>query len=138
MNTPLQPIHLRCEYEINPLGIDEVVPRLSWQLSDPRRGARQSAYEVNVASTLALLDSEPDVWNSAKIVSDQSVQVEYRGKPLQSRQRCWWKVRVWDAGGQPSPWSEPAWWEMAFTRREDWTAKWIGSRIVGGPYSIPP
>ena len=74
----------------------------------------------------------------AKLYSDQSIQVAYAGKPLGSRQRCYWKVRTWDARGDASPWSEAAWWEMGFTRREEWKGKWIGSPIVGGPYSIPP
>jgi len=47
------PIHLRCEYLENPLGIDVVKPRLSWQLkaSNPiQQGQMQSAYQVLVAS----------------------------------------------------------------------------------------
>jgi alpha-L-rhamnosidase len=138
MNALLQPINLRCEYEQNPLGIDELAPRLSWQVNDPRRGARQTAYDIKVASSPELLKSQPDLWNSGKAASDQSIQIAYAGKPLSSRQCCFWQVRTWDAQDQPSPWSELASWEMAFTRREEFTAKWIGSKIVGGPYSIPP
>src|SRR5438093_7386311 len=51
--------------------------------------------------------------------------------------RCNWKVRTWDLNGEPSPWSDPAFWEMAFLERSDWKARWIASPIVGGPYSIP-
>ena len=40
----------RCEGMTEPLGIDITHPRLSWQLQDSRRGARQTAYEVRVAS----------------------------------------------------------------------------------------
>src|SRR5579872_6526670 len=138
MNAPLQPINLRCEYELNPLGIDEPHPRLSWQVNDSRRGAKQSAYEILAASTLPLLNSGADLWNSEKIASDQSIHVAYQGKPLISRQRVFWKVRTWDAEGNASPWSEPAWWEMGLPSRDNWKASWIGSPIVGGPYSIPP
>src|ERR1700736_3722559 len=102
------PINLRCEYVNNPLGIDDAKPRLCWQVNDPRRGAMQSAYEICVASSLAHLDSTPDLWNSGKVASEQSIQVEYEGKPLSPRQRCYWKVRTWDSQGHPSGWSEPA------------------------------
>ncbi|HSV13352.1 MAG TPA: family 78 glycoside hydrolase catalytic domain, partial [Tepidisphaeraceae bacterium] len=133
------PIHLRCEYFENPLVIDVPQPRLSWRLNDDRRGAAQSAYEIHVASTPQLLaDGKVDLWNSGKVASDLSIQVPYGGKPLQSRQRCHWAVRYWDAGDAPSPWSEPASWEMGLLNRDDWTANWIGAPIVGGPYTIPP
>ncbi len=45
------PGHLQCESMPEPLGIDIAHPRLSWQLRDSRRGARQTAYEVRVASS---------------------------------------------------------------------------------------
>jgi alpha-L-rhamnosidase len=138
MNSPLPPINLRCEYEFNPLGIDDRQPRLSWQVNDSRRGAKQSAYEIWVTSGLPALKSTPDLWNSGKIASDQSIHVAYKGKTLISRQRAFWKVRTWDAQDQASSWSEPAWWEMGLSHRDDWTGSWIGSPIVGGPYSIPP
>src|SRR5580704_9191 len=138
MNSPLQPINLRCEYEINPLGIDDRQPRLSWQVNDSRRGAKQSAYEIWVASTLPALKSTPELWNSGKIVSNQSIHVVHKGKALISRQRAFWKVRTWDAHDQASPWSEPAWWETGLYNADDWKGRWIGSPIVGGPYSIPP
>ena len=122
--TPMQPSNLRCEYFVDPIGIDAASPRMSWQ-SD---AARQSAYQVVVDGT----------WDSEKVESDQSIHVAYAGSALRSRQRCEWKVRVWDGDGQPSQWSEPATFEMGLLDRADWRAKWIGSRLVGGPYSIPP
>ncbi|HWP41296.1 MAG TPA: hypothetical protein VNL70_10260, partial [Tepidisphaeraceae bacterium] len=90
-----QPISLRCEYLVNPLGIDTPRPRLSWELADPRRGARQTAYQIAVAGSLARLGSDqPDLWNSGIVSSDQSIHVEYAGAELASRQRCYWKVRT--------------------------------------------
>jgi alpha-L-rhamnosidase len=122
--TPMQPSNLRCEYFVDPIGIDAATPRLSW-LSG---AARQSAYQVVVDG----------VWDSGKVESDQSIHVAYGGRALRSRQRFQWKVRVWDGDGQASQWSEPATFEMGLLNRADWRAKWIGSHVVGGPYSIPP
>src|SRR5262245_27394816 len=123
-----QPTNLRCEYFVNPLGIDAPRPRLSWQLNDSARGARQTAYQVVAEGS----------WDSGKVESDQSIHVEYAGPALKSRQRVNWKVRVWGQDGKESPWSEPATFEMGLLEKSDWRALWIGSPIVGGPYTIPP
>lgn len=48
-----------------------------------------------------------DFWDSGKIDTDQSVNVEYQGKPLESNKAYWWKVRTWDQNGRPSLYSEP-------------------------------
>ena len=101
--SPATAEHLRCEYRVDPLGIDVVKPRLSWEMRDARRGAKQTAYQVLVASTPEkLADDDGDLWDSGKVVTDQSTQVVYAGKPLESRMRCCWKVRLWDADGEPT------------------------------------
>ncbi len=126
------PAQLRCEYHVNPIGIEEARPRLSWQLEDDRRGARQSAYRVLVASSLELLAADKgDLWDSGIMKSDRSIQVEYEGTALKSRQRAHWKVRAWDADDQPGAWSEPVHWEMGLLCRDDWKAAWIGSHLAG-------
>src|SRR5258705_4613263 len=80
------PGHLQCESLPEPLGIDIAQPRLSWQLQDSRRGARQTAYEVRVAgSAEALAQDHADVWDSGKVDSDQSVNVPYGGPAVESR-----------------------------------------------------
>jgi alpha-L-rhamnosidase len=130
------PAKLRCEYRENPLGIDAAKPRLSWTFEgrDQKiedRGQKQSAYQVLVASTEELLRKDKgDLWDSGEVASDQSTQVEYAGKALESRRYCHWKVRVWLAGGdkkgKPTDWSKPALWTMGLLTPADWQAKWIG------------
>lgn len=116
---------LRCEYEVNPLGIDVARPRLSWVLEAPGRGQRQTAYRVRVASRAEhLAAGAGDVWDSGKVASDQSVHVEYGGRALQPRERCWWQVTVWDKDGRPIT-SEPAWWEMGLMEGASWPGTWI-------------
>ena len=120
------PAHLLCEGMQEPLGIDVSHPQLSWQLQDSRRGARQSAYEIRVASsTEALAQDHADVWDSGRVDSDQSVNVSYSGPAVESRRRYYWQVRVWDSQGQASPYSQPSWWEMGLLSLQDWKAKWI-------------
>ncbi len=118
--------NLRCEYLTNPLGIDAPNPRLSWVLDSSRRGERQTAYQVLVASSAKLLDKDTgDLWDSGRVASDASAQVVYAGKPLTSRQPAFWKVRVWDAAGKPARWSKVAKWEMGLLAAADWKAQWI-------------
>lgn len=121
---------LRCEYLISPLAIDTREPRLSWQVESNTRGARQTAYQIIVATTAAnLTASKGDLWDTGKVTSNETIQIAYQGKPLQSRQRCFWKVRVWDQNGQASSWSEPAQWAMGLMEPADWSAKWVGDKL---------
>ena len=122
---------LRCEFRVNPLGIDTAQPRFSWALRSDLRGDRQTAYQVLAASgPEPLARDQGDLWDSGKVPSDQSIEVVYAGKPLQSGQRVWWKVRVWNVAGEASPFSEPAWFETALLADGDWRAEWIQARAV--------
>jgi len=146
--------NLRCEYREDPLGIDVTKPRLSWviearsqnaegALANPEktgealtgmaegntdvRSQKQTAYQVLVASAPELLaNDQGDLWDSGKVASDQSIQVEYKGKSLESRMQCHWKVRVWDKDDKASKWSAPAFWTMGLLDSTAWRAKWIG------------
>jgi alpha-L-rhamnosidase len=124
--TGIRPVHLKCEYRVDPLGIEERAPRLSWALEAEGRGQVQSAYRVLVAA------SEGDLlWDSGRIESSRSVGVEYEGETLQSGSRFVWKVRVWDGAGNPSPYSEPAVFETGLLERSDWEGIWIS--LGAGP-----
>lgn len=126
--------NLTCEYSTNPLGIDVMHPRLSWQMQTERQGAHQTAYRILVASAVGGL---ADLWDSGKVKMDQSVHVVYGGPSLASRQRVYWNVTVWDETELVNQ-SETAWFEMGLLNRKDWNCKWIGSTLVGGPRSTIP
>ena len=118
---------LRCEYRDNPLGIDVVRPRLSWTIESDQRSQRQTAYQILVSSSPEKLSrDEGDLWDSGKVASDCSTQVDYEGKPLSSHQWCLWKVRIWDGRGQPQAWIAAAQWSMGILDAKAWKAQWIG------------
>lgn len=122
----LVPANLQCEYLVNPLGIDALQPRLTWQVQSDERDQRQTAYQILVASDALSLDQNVgDLWDSGKISRNQTINVEYEGKPLVSRQVCFWKVKVWDGQGVSSDWSAPAKWSMALLNSNDWRASYI-------------
>ena len=131
---------LRCEYRANPLGIDAGKPRLSWIITSAQRGERQTAYHLLVASTPELLaKNQGDLWDSGRVESAQSIQLEYAGKALNSRQLCFWKVQVWDRQGKPSAWSQPALWTMGLLNSADWQgAQWIGLEVAKDPTATKP
>jgi len=119
--------NLRCEYLLNPIGVDEATPRLSWQIVSSERGDFQQSYQVLVSLTPENLSKGiGDIWNTGKRNSGESIQIEYQGKPLLSGTRYFWKVRIWDKEGRPSKWSKTASWSMGLLAKKDWNnAQWI-------------
>ena len=122
--TPLTLVNLRCEYQQNPLGLGVRKPRLSWQMQGEKRGLRQTAYRILVSDNAeSITQNKGTIWDSKRVTSNQSILVEYGGPSLQSRQRYYWKVIVWDLHNQRSAWSDIAFWEMGLL--EAWQASWI-------------
>ena len=81
----MRAINLRTEHMINPIGIDSKEPYLSWNCED---GRRQTAYQI------VAMDENGVVWDSSRVESDSmhaSCPLE-----LKSRQRIFWKIRLWD------------------------------------------
>ncbi len=130
--TSLTVRNLRCEYKVNPIGVDIRKPRFSWELESMNRGVKQTAYQIIVSSDKKkLLNGISDIWDSKKISSDQSIQVYYGGNLLKSNHKYYWKVNVWDQKGKLHS-SEPAFWTSGLFNPGDWKAKWIGlDKAVG-------
>jgi alpha-L-rhamnosidase len=123
-------VELRVDDLNAPLGIDDPTPRFSWQLSDPARGARQSAYEVEVFASPALAAANKPEWSSGRVATDQSLNVRYAGPSLEASHRYIWRVKVWAANGAASGASEPisaeSSWETGLLHQEAWRGDWIG------------
>ncbi len=125
---PIRLTGLTTEYAPAPFGTDIRRPRLSWISTAGGHGASQSAYQVVVATTPDLLDSDvADVWDSGRVESPASVNVEYDGPDLPARTRYYWRVRVWDGDGRGARWSEPAWFETGLLGEGFGDAAWIGA-----------
>ncbi|MBL8861260.1 MAG: alpha-L-rhamnosidase N-terminal domain-containing protein [Planctomycetes bacterium] len=123
---PGAPHRLRVELREDPLGVDDPRPRFSWELDDPRRAARSSAYHLLVAaSEVGLKGGKGDAWDSGQVESGRTSGVEYAGKPLEAGRTYWWTVRSWDATGVASPWSAPVRFVPAPRPDHAWQASWI-------------
>lgn len=125
--TSLRPIDLRCDWMMDPLGVDSTPPRLSWKLQgDGTRGLTQGGWQVLVASSPEGLGThEGDVWDSGRVESAEQLHVPYGGRPLRSDERVFWKVRVWDGEGRASAWSAPGTWTMGVLEADGWQGRWI-------------
>lgn len=117
---------LRTEQQVDPMGLDTPAPRLGWQLESTQRNVLQTAYRILVASSPEhLAQDKGDLWDSGKVPSDASQWIPYRGIPLKSHQRAWWKVKSYTTRGE-TPWSAPARWGMGPMTETQWGGRWIG------------
>ena len=133
-------INPRCEYKQDPIGVDKKNPRLSWELQSKQQNVLQTAYRILVSDDPSLLQANKgNIWDSKKMSSPASIQVEYKGKPLQSAKRYFWKVMVWDNKGNVSAWSLNASWQMGLLSAKDWNgAKWIAYEEIHDTAVIVP
>lgn len=113
----MKAINLKCEYLINPIGIDIQNPRLMWNCDG---GIKQTAYRIVAKS------DEKTVWDSGK-VNSSSMYAEYPHK-LKSRERIIWSVTLWDEDDREGEPSEPAFFETGLLSASDFTAKWISGK----------
>jgi alpha-L-rhamnosidase len=134
----LTPVDLRCEFAREPLGVDIAQPRLFWKLTSDTRGDKQTAYEILAATSAELLAQDKgDLWTSGKVKSEETIHIRYAGKPLQSSQQVFWKVRAWDSRRKASTWSAPATWTMGVLTDADWNgAKWIGETATNAATTL--
>jgi alpha-L-rhamnosidase len=133
------PVRLRCEYQDNPLGLDTARPRVSWWLNDSRPAELQTAYQIQAASSATGLQAgTADLWDTGHVSSQQTLNVEYRGRPLNAGDHAWWRVRCYDSDGTPSPWSDPARFEIGPAHADGLRGQWIDTPLVGSPSTAMP
>jgi alpha-L-rhamnosidase len=114
--------NLMTEYASQPLGIDVIQPRFSWQMDAGKMHAcSQSAYAITVTDEAGNI-----VWNTGKVNSDNAVNIAYEGKPLRPSTRYSWKLNVWNDKGIES--QTESWFETGLMGNDSWDgAKWIGA-----------
>lgn len=125
---------MRVQWLHNPIGLQELNPVLSYMLKaenslEAEEGnihTCQSRYRILVSSKKELLyEDNGDLWDSGIVEKQETFGIVYRGRKLSSRQKAYWKVKVWDNEGHAFQWSDISSWEMGLFN-EDWNAKWIG------------
>ncbi|WP_232222421.1 hypothetical protein [Glaciecola sp. HTCC2999] len=109
---------------VNPIGYYEQAPRFSWKISPDASYQFQQAYQIQVTSNGDNI-ADADLWDSQKQVSAENAWIKYQGKPLSSREKVFWRVRVWDEQDQISRWSQLASLELSLLSNDDWQGQWI-------------
>ena len=135
---PVKPINLRTEYLVNPLGLENAHPRLTWMLDDNRHGAKQTAFQVIVGTdSMAVSRGAGSMWATPK-VNSSNILATYQGKVLQPYTKYFWKVDVWDKSGVKGASSGVSSFEMGVMKMTNWKGSWIsdeqGVNVKPAPY----
>lgn len=135
---PFQVTRVRVEYLASPIGIDEPLPRFSYALLHPQRGRTQSAYRIVV--TKSTVGPVTPVWDTGKVVSNQTINIEYAGKPLVSDTDYKLSIIYWDNLGNQSDFSTTSF-STAIFSPSDWNgAEWLapapGTNTFVGTFNL--
>ena len=119
-------VGLRCRNLIDPEGVDKA--SLSWRIASDARNVVQTAWQIEIASSKKSLEKgRADVWNSEKQLSDRQLNIVPEGVVFEPGKLYWWRVRVWNAADEVTPWSEPARFSVGPDTAYRWQAEWITS-----------
>jgi hypothetical protein len=81
-------------------------PEFSWIV--PSSYEYQEAFQILVASSPEMLASDNgNLWDSQKVLSAKSVNVEYEGEKLVPGNTYYWKAKIWGSNGKESRFSAP-------------------------------
>ena len=117
------------EQQIHEQALATAQPRFSWNYETTENEVVQQNYRIIVASTADnAQNGVGDLWDSGVIPSNQMLYIPYAGKPLQSRDKAYWKVitTVAAKGKKAKVESEVKSFEISLLNQDDWQAKWIG------------
>jgi alpha-L-rhamnosidase len=135
-----RPINLRCNQKNSPLGVETTMPQLSWNISSHQQSFKQSAWQLQVFSSLscAKLD-KADIWDSQKMNADPTMSTGYRGKSLSSGKCYYWRVRVWSSKGNISEWSKWATFSTGLLQANEWgKSRWIAFQVLEDSMKVVP
>ena len=120
------PVHLRCEFLSEPIGIDVTSLRFNWEYDLGAKNTFQTGYRLMVATTPELLLQEkPDVFDSGFIGSEKQ-GITASIPQLASYTRYYWMVKAFGKKDTKGIGSRPVWFETAKIQgKEGWQAQWI-------------
>ncbi len=114
--------NLKCEYLINPIGIDAVNPRFTWQLESSERGIGQNAIQI-IVGTDSLFTPDSQVWDSGKINADINLTM-YNGASLMPFTKYFWGIWIWDNHDNIAV-SNIATFETGMIEMSNWKGSWV-------------
>jgi len=107
---------LQINHRDKPINIDTVNPSFNWSFISDKKDTFQTAYQIQIGC-----DGE-NIYDTGKVLSEQSIGVKYNGKKLTSHSHYEVTLTVWTS-------TESAvissYFETAFLDNSQWEAKWI-------------
>ncbi len=134
------PSRLRCQWQRNPLGVQQPHPRLMW-LPPQRNTLRHEAmYQIQVANSASQLgDGRGLIWDSGKVAENPDFLPQYNGPAFKPYTRYCWRVRIWSRSGWKSKWSRMATWMTGPLKTSNWRGSWISYRHkISNPFYNAP
>jgi len=124
-NTNVKAVNLRVNYQVKPLAVDRDDILFSWEVDGNKRGIFQDSYRILVSSSEKLLKNNiGDMWDSGRVMAKDSSFIRYAGARLESNMRYWWKVILWDTGGNEGKESDTSYFDTGLDQK-DWQGIWI-------------
>lgn len=125
---------LYTEYQEHPIGLDEAVPRFSWELASEQTNVLQSAYRARVKRDEKDENGENAeknalVWDSGKVASNRSLGIAYDGSALQACTRYHVHVQVWNQAGEEAEAED--WFETGLMNPD--ISAWEGAQWIAAP-----
>lgn len=111
--------NITCERVHTPLAVANLHPRFSWEIISDEKNVFQSAYQILVRDHKGAA-----VWDSGKVQSRKTVDIEYAGASLVSSGMYMYQIIAWDNYGNEAE-SEEERFETALFASTDWKAHWI-------------
>lgn len=119
-------INLKCEYLINPIGMDAPNPRLTWQMLDSRQNAKQTAYRIVIDTDSALVNAgKGSIWNTGWIKKSDVNLIVYNGQALKPFTRYYWKVDITNQDKKKLTHTPVASFETGMMDSNNWKGSWI-------------
>jgi len=118
-------INLRCEYLVNPIGIDAKAPRFTWQIKTEEQEVSQKACLLIVGTdSMQVASGKGDSWESG-ILRTEVLPVVYKGRSLEPGTRYFWGVKIMSSDGRWSELSKVASFETGLISSNNWKGNWI-------------
>lgn len=130
---------LKCNNLTDPAGAGSI-PSFSWIPESVTRGAGQTAYQIILDRDMNRLKQESACfWNSGKVISPETVWIDYSGPPLEPAEKYFWKVRIWDQDDIATEWSNAASFITGLLADRNWSgAEWIANEILPDSLLLVP
>jgi alpha-L-rhamnosidase len=106
-------------------------PVVSWRISSPDKGFKQTAFQLLLADNSEdLMKDIGNIWDTGKLKNGDQQYSKYEGKGLTTGNLYYAKLRIWDQNDHSSSWSKIMSFFVPLEYPNDWKAEWISYDYV--------